>query len=70
VKTAACPAFTISWFGLGHQNPGIAVPAEQGLRIYAAPAAAKPQSYGLPVHFVIQLFAASRSRGAPRPSCG
>jgi hypothetical protein len=47
--------FTISWFGLGHQNPGIADPAELGLRIYAATEPAKPESYGFPVHFVIHL---------------
>jgi hypothetical protein len=47
--------FTISWFGLGHQNPGIADPAELGLRIYAATEPAKTESYGFPVHFVIHL---------------
>jgi hypothetical protein len=59
--------FTISWFGLGHQNPGIADPAELGLRIYAATEPAKPESYGFPVHFVIHLR--SLSYGGQVASC-
>jgi hypothetical protein len=67
VKTAASPTFTISWFGLGHQNPGIADPAELGLKIYAATEPAKPESYGFPVHFVIHLR--SLSYGGQVASC-